>query len=202
MNAWPDDDAWRMPAEPGAGGEGFGRLVAAVRDLQDAITAARLSSPEAHAVAARLEAVLEDLDAFAVPEELQIAGRRPDLPGRGQFFAPVIRWEVLTGEGVTAWVRFGRYYLGANSAAHGGAIPLVFDEVMGEVANRDRPRSRTAYLKVDYRRITPVGRDLRVEAAVVRQEGRKRFVEGAIYDDADLLCEATALFVELRPGQP
>jgi acyl-coenzyme A thioesterase PaaI-like protein len=103
-------------------------------------------------------------------------------------------------DGLTASVTYTAYYVGGNGAVHGGAIPLLFDEVLGRLANTDRPICRTAYLNVDFRHVTPVGRPLRVEARFEREEGRKRYLYGSFSDGEQLTAEAHGLFVELREG--
>lgn len=86
---------------------------------------------------------------------------------------------------------------------HGGAIPLVFDEILGRVASTcGPPMARTAYLHVNYRSITPVDRDLDVTARLVSVSGRKRVVTGEMRDGPVLLTDAEGLFVALKPGQP
>jgi acyl-coenzyme A thioesterase PaaI-like protein len=115
-----------------------------------------------------------------------------------QFFPTVSDTEHVEGH-----VTFGRFYLGGNGAAHGGTIPLLFDEVLGRLANTgDRAKSRTAYLNVDYRAITPIGVELEVRARFELEEGRKRFLSGEIVNGATICAEAHGLFVALRPGQP
>jgi acyl-coenzyme A thioesterase PaaI-like protein len=99
-----------------------------------------------------------------------------------------------------ATITFTTFYSGGNGAAHGGAIPMLFDEVLGRLANTGRTMSRTAYLNVDFRRVTPIDVPLRVEGRVEREEGRKRFLYGAIYDGEHLTAEAHGLFVALREG--
>jgi acyl-coenzyme A thioesterase PaaI-like protein len=100
-------------------------------------------------------------------------------------------------------VVFRPFYLGGNGAAHGGTVPLLFDEVVGRLASAGGPRpARTAYLTVNYRAITPIGVELQLEATVDRREGRKRFASGRLYDGDRLIADCDALFVELRPGQP
>ena len=99
-------------------------------------------------------------------------------------------------------VTLGRFYLGSGGAAHGGVLGLIFDEAMGRLANTGRSRARTAYLRVNFQAITPIGPELRVTAQVDRVEGRKRFLSGAIYHDGELTADAQGLFIELRPGQP
>jgi acyl-CoA thioesterase FadM len=55
---------------------------------------------------------------------------------------------------------------------------------------------------VNYRKIAPIDRELQVEAGIERLQGRKIFVIGRLLDGEDVLCEAEALFVMLKPGQP
>jgi len=184
------------------GGPDFGRMIEALRLIQERITAA--SPPDA--VVAETAGVLEKLAAtlgpYEVDESRQIAGRRMDLPGRGQALVPVLDIDDWDVQHVRARVTLGRFYLGAGGAAHGGVLSLIFDEMLGRLANTGRTRSRTAFLHVNYRNITPIGPELRVEAHVDRVEGRKRFLTGAIYHDGTLTAAAEGLFVELKPGQP
>lgn len=42
--------------------------------------------------------------------------------------------EQLDGTGLRGTAPFGRYYLGSNGAVHGGAVSLVFDEILGQAA--------------------------------------------------------------------
>jgi acyl-coenzyme A thioesterase PaaI-like protein len=103
---------------------------------------------------------------------------------------------------LVASVRFHRHHHGANGAAHGGAVPLPFDELLGGLSNRPgQPRFRTAFLNVNYRAITPIETELRAEATLDRVEGRKRFASGRLYHGNTLLADATGLFVVLREGQ-
>jgi hypothetical protein len=77
------------------------------------------------------------------------------------------------------------------------------DEILGRLANSGgRTRSRTAYLHVDYRSVTPIGEELTFDGRFDRVEGRKRYLSGRMYRGEVLVTEANGLFVELRPGQP
>ena len=68
---------------------------------------------------------------------------------------------------------------------------------------RPRPISRTAFLHVDYRRVTPIDTDLIARGRIRDAEGRKAFVESELYDpDGNLLAEANGLMIRLLPGQP
>jgi acyl-coenzyme A thioesterase PaaI-like protein len=94
--------------------------------------------------------------------------------------------------------------LGRNGAAHGGAIAMLFDSLLGFTAAKltRSPYQRTAYLHVNYRKIAPVEKELQLDAGIERIDGRKMFVEGRLTDGDTLLADGEALFVRLRPGQP
>jgi acyl-coenzyme A thioesterase PaaI-like protein len=183
------------------GGPDFGRMIEALRLVQERITTASAPHDVVAETADTLEKLAATLAPFEVEEARQVAAHRIDLPGRGQAMTPVIHIDEWDDQHVEAHVALGRFYLGAGGAAHGGVLPLIFDETMGRLANTGRSRSRTAYLHVNFRAITPIGHELRVTARVDRIEGRKRFLIGEIHHDGTLTADAEGLFVELRPGQ-
>lgn len=177
-------------------------MVDALRRLQDDLTGAVPTHRSMVWVTRRLRDLSTHLRPFQVDESRQIAGRLVDAPGRGQALVPVVQFEDDTR--MTGRVTFGRYYLGDNGAVHGGAITLLFDELLGRlaIATSDGAPSRTAYLHVNYRSITPVGRDLRVECRLDRREGRKAFMVGVLLDGDTVCADAEGLFLSLLPGQP
>jgi acyl-coenzyme A thioesterase PaaI-like protein len=180
---------------------GFGRLADALRTVQD--LAASTAPPDAvsEQVADRLAEVAELLAPYQVPEAEQRSGRSPELPARGQTLAPV-RYDEKWDDGeASASVVFSRFHVGAG-AVHGGMLALLFDEVLGTLANIGRDRSRTAFLHVNYRSIARIGAELRVAARIERTEGRKCFVSGTLHDGDTLVADAEGLWVVLRPGQP
>jgi acyl-coenzyme A thioesterase PaaI-like protein len=198
-----DDRPGHWGDERTGGDDEFAQMIDALRLLQERITG---TSPP-RSLLAEMTEVFGDLAArlepFAVPERRQVTGRRTDLPGRGQALVPVFHADVSSDHEVRGRLTFSRYYLGGNGAAHGGTIPLMFDEVLGRLANAgERSRSRTAYLHVNYRNITPIGVELRLEARFEREEGRKRYLSAVIYHGDVLTADAEGLFVALRPGQP
>ena len=82
-------------------------------------------------------------------------------------------------------------------------LPLLFDSVFGMVIHAaGRPISRTAFLHVDYRKVTPIDTPLTARGWVRESEGRKAFVRGELLDGDTLLAEANGLMVRLLPGQP
>lgn len=177
-------------------------MIEALRVLQDRMAGAA-PTPELAAEASRtLAGLAAQLGEHAVDEPGQIAGQL-ELPGRAQALVPVVHFDERDEQHAVGRVTFGQFYLGRNAAAHGGAVPLVFDDVLGRLANTGgRPPSRTAYLHVNYRRITPIGRELRLTARFDREEGRKRFLSGELRDGGTVCADAEGLFIALRPGQP
>ena len=177
-------------------------MIDALRVLQDRITGAAPSTELAAEVSRTLADLAVRLGEYAVGEPDQIADQ-VEVPGRGQALVPVVHLDEQDEQHAAGRVTFGRFYLGRNGAAHGGAIPLVFDDVLGRLACAGgRAPSRTAYLHVNYRSITPVGRELQVTARFDREEGRKRFLSGELRDGGTLCADVEGLFVALRPGQP
>ena len=94
--------------------------------------------------------------------------------------------------------------MGGNHAVHGGVLPLLFDAMFGMVVQAaGRPISRTAFLHVDYRKVTPIDTELTAAGWIRETDGRKAFVCAELRDqDGNLLAEANGLMVRLLPGQP
>jgi acyl-coenzyme A thioesterase PaaI-like protein len=178
-------------------------MITALREFLDHVAAAAPDAATTVALTHDLTSWAERLARSAVPERRQIFARRLDLPGRGQTMSP--SFVPVTGdhEHVEGTVTFGRYFLGGGGAVHGGAIPLLFDEVLGRLAiSGDRAPARTAYLHTDFRSITPVGVELAVRAWFISEQGRKRILRAQLSHGDTLCAEAEGLFVELRPDQP
>ncbi|MBS1693027.1 MAG: PaaI family thioesterase [Actinobacteria bacterium] len=207
--ATPSTDAhagggFNPPVPTTRGGPDYGRFVAAVRTLQDHARAADAPDEVISRAADLIEAASELLAPYEADEWNSPSGRRFDLPNRGNILQVPMRVRATEDGRVAGSAEFRRYHLGRNGAAHGGAVALLFDSVLGyTVFTLTRAKSqRTAYLHVDYRAVAPVQKRLRVEAAVDRVEGRKIFVTGRLLDADTVLAEAHALFVTLRQGQP
>lgn len=185
-------------------GPGFGRFVAAMRRLQDLAVSTDPDADTWDRAAEQAEGLVKLLDPFQAQEGVAPAGRVPSLPGMGSLLMPPWKMTKFDVDGVEIRGQFSRYYVGGNMAVHGGVIPLVFDWVCGMVVHASgRPISRTAFLKVDYRKVTPIDTPLTVRGRVTEAEGRKAFIAGELVDETDtVLAEAHALMVRLLPGQP
>jgi len=197
-------DSWaHLGAMRERGGSDYPELVAQMRRVQDSFVAAHLPAALVPDFAEQLGELADRLAEYEAEESATPAGSRLDLPGRGHpFLLPHIvdQWSDTR---VEARVTFTPFHLGGNGAAHGGSLPLLFDEVLGRLANSSgRSIARTAYIHVNYRHITPVGKVLRLEATLDREEGRKRYASGRLLDGDVVVSDAEGLFVALRPGQP
>ena len=189
------------PASPGPG---FGRFVAAMRRLQDLAVSADPEDGVWDDAADRAAALVELLGPFEADEGKAPAGRTPDLPGMGSLLLPPWTLTRYAPDGVEMTGYFTRFHVGGNHAVHGGVLPLLFDHMFGMISHAaGRPISRTAFLHVDYRKITPIDTPLAVRGRVTSAEGRKAFVSAELVDGDDtVLAEGNGLMVRLLPGQP
>ncbi len=208
LTPWPDADVtseadWDVRAPAPRGGAEFAALHHAQRLLQDRLTGAALPPALAKDLTERLLDLCDAIGEHQVGEPDRMDGWRPDLPGRAHPLLPPYYIDEETESTLSGRVTFTRFYLGGNGAAHGGAHPLLFDDVLGRVMNHHQPGvSRTAFLKVNYRRVTPLDVELRFEASRDSIDGRKRWGSARLFDAAgQLLSDAEALFLQLLPGQ-
>ena len=189
------------PASPGPG---FGRFVAAMRRLQDLAVSADPGDGVWDDAADRAAALVELLGPFEADEGKAPAGRTPDLPGMGSLLLPPWTLTRYAPDGVEMTGYFTRFHVGGNHAVHGGVLPLLFDHMFGMISHAaGRPISRTAFLHIDYRKITPIDTPLAVRGRVTSTEGRKAFVSAELVEGDDVvLAEGNGLMVRLLPGQP
>ncbi|WP_293306012.1 PaaI family thioesterase [Mycolicibacterium sp.] len=181
---------------------GFGRFVSAMRRAQDLAVSADVL--DWNAAAERVE----DLVAYLAPHEetrsAAPAGRVATLPGAGSVLMPPWQIREFTPDAVEVGVQFSSYHVGGNNAVHGGVVAMMFDVMCGIIIHSiGRPISRTAFLHVDYRNITPIDVPLTMRGWASKVEGRKTFVNAELTDpDGTLTAEANGLMVQLLPGQP
>ena len=188
-------------AQPGPGYEPF---VTSMRRLQDLAVSANPDSDTWVAAADRVAELIALLEPFQAAEGVGPAGRMPKLPGAGNLLMPPFKVSKFAPEGVELTVEFSRFHVGGNYAVHGGVLPLLFDSVFGMVIHAGgRPISRTGFLHVDYRSITPIDVPLTARGWIRSVEGRKAFVNAELHrPDGTLCAEANGLMIRLLPGQP
>ena len=185
-------------------GPAYGEFVETMRTLQD-LTVCVDAPDEVFADAlGKARELAELLEPYRAVEGQGPAGRVMHLPGRGSLL--MLPWTVREAgpDGITMSGVFRRYHLGGNGAAHGGVLPLLFDDLFGMIVHyAGRPISRTAYLHVNYRKVTLLDTPLTVRGRVDRIEGRKTFVTAELLDEqGELLADCEGLMVQLLPWQP
>ncbi len=172
-----------------------------VRQLQNALVAAKPEVAESQAIAAKLAEVTELVQGLAVSEHEQLYGVGEMGGSISQALLPPLTLDFLDDEELRAHFTAGPFAMGTNQVMHGGVISAIFDTVMGRMAlGLDGPACRTAYLNTQYRSVAPIGERLELRARVASIEGRKRFITAELFHGETLCAEADALFVELRSG--
>ncbi|CAN7202375.1 PaaI family thioesterase [Mycolicibacterium frederiksbergense] len=185
-------------------GPGFERFLTAMRRAQDLAVSVNPDGDTWAAAADRAEELVALLEPHQAAEGVGPANRVPSLPGAGSLLMPPWRVSTFEADGVELTVQFSRFHVGGNQAVHGGVLPLLFDSVFGMVIHATgRPISRTAFLHVDYRRVTPIDTPLTVRGWLREAEGRKAFVNAELLDaEGNVLAESNGLMIRLLPGQP
>jgi acyl-coenzyme A thioesterase PaaI-like protein len=195
--AYPDAAAFVTPARE--------RLAGAARRLVDALLTADVDEAQLDAAADATEAALTVLVTDpARPALLSRRGERrhedylPRSPLVGALHpgAPPFEWEFRDDRFVGHAV-LGAAFEGPPGYVHGGWVALMFDEALGIANVTSGHPGMTARLTVRYRRPTPLGTTLRLEAWTREREGRRITTVGTLHA-GDLLCaEAEGLFIQI-----
>jgi hypothetical protein len=177
------------------------RLAREVRAVQDAVIGTAAPNDVVDSVIRQLAEITDQLEPYSLSSQPTHGWDDTHRSAHTRTFGPVLEDVRLTDHQMSARLTLNAFYLGANGAAHGGSIPLVFDQALAQLAQYRGSISRTAYLNVSYRAVTPVLKPLKVEGRLERIDGRKRFIHGTILYGEVVTAEADALYVALRPGQ-
>ncbi|MFA1539419.1 PaaI family thioesterase [Actinomadura monticuli] len=179
-------------------------LAARVRELAEATVLTAVGTAEAAAVAAEIEALTARLSAGRrdAPPFVPSGERRMDrqignpVTGALNPLAPPVRLRVSSDGIVRGEFTLSSVYEGPPSYVHGGVSAMVLDQVLGMAAAASGTPGMTATLETRYRRPTPLGVPLSVEAKASRVEGRKVYASGTICGpDGRVTVEATAMFI-------
>ncbi len=185
-------------------GENYAPFLEAMRTLQDLTVSVDCPDEIFGKAREQADALIDLLAPYRAPELQGPSGRVPALPGRGSLLLPPWVMTEAGPTGVRMQGEFRRFHLGGNNAVHGGVLPLLFDDLFGSLVHyAGRPISRTAFLHINYRKVTPLETPLVVEGTVDRVEGRKTFVSARLRDESEtLLADCEGLMVQLLPWQP
>jgi len=118
------------------------------------------------------------------------------LVGLANPIAPPMKlW--IDGDVVRGTAVFGQQYEGPPGHVHGGIVAAAFDEVLGMTQSLSGIGGMTGRLVVNYRKPTPLGRELTFTGRLDRVEGRKIFTSGMLHDGETLCAEAEGLFISV-----
>jgi acyl-coenzyme A thioesterase PaaI-like protein len=188
-----------------------GALADSVRDLIDAVIRSEVDPDELESVRGEVEALTKRLRVQQIPGSFgqthgfssgAIRAWGNAAIGLRNAVAPPMVNETREDGTVVGRATLGAAYEGPPGMAHGGVVALLLDQVLGEAAHVAGRPGFTAYLTVNYRHLTALGR-IRTEARAEPPERgaeHKTFVRGALFtigeDGSETLCaEAEGLFV-------
>lgn len=98
---------------------------------------------------------------------------------------------------VVGHARLSRTYEGPPHGVHGGIVAGLFDEILGASQVLCPPPGVTAKLEVRYRHLTPIDEDLRFEAWIVSERGRRVEAHATCHAGETLTADARAWFVRI-----
>lgn len=185
------------------------RAAASVRRLTSAVATGRSDMPGLSAVACRIRALADDLEARCCSAAERVY--QMNTIGRIVRYSPVVgSANVLAaplhlrhiGDGNEGTVNFSAAYQGSLGVVHEGFAAMVLDVALAEANMAAGVPAMTAGLTLRYHHPMPVGRDLTVRAWHVYVDGRKSWCRGEIWWEHDLCVSAEGLFMVPREGGP
>ncbi|MCC1497282.1 PaaI family thioesterase [Alcanivorax sp. 1008] len=116
--------------------------------------------------------------------------------GLSNPIAPQLRWRTQTAEGVEGQISLGEHYQGPPGRVHGGVIAWILDALLSRAMHAALKIGVTGTLNIRYMASTPIDTQLRCTARIVRMEGRKMFIEGAIFNGEQQTVQAEGIFLQ------
>ncbi len=179
-------------------------LADGLRRMLDATVRLRGDHPSLAAAADKLSDLAENLERL-LPETPP-----PRYPSGLASIEEIFRYDFVMGDRnpVAALVRFdnrdqtaigyatfGNVYEGPPGCVHGAVIAGVFDQVLNVANLLNGTPGPTVRLEIDFRKPTPLHRELRFEARCDRVENRRVHTTARCYDGDTLTAEASGIFV-------
>ena len=123
------------------------------------------------------------------------------IRGRLNPIAPPLEtWLGTRGDGreaILGRARMGSPYEGPPHGVHGGFLAALFDDVLGAAQQLAAKAGVTAILKIRYRDITPLDEELRFEAWIHEEHGRRVVARATCTADGTLTADAEAIFIQV-----
>jgi acyl-coenzyme A thioesterase PaaI-like protein len=133
------------------------------------------------------------------PEQMQ-RGDRPHNPviGAANPLSPPMSIRVLDDGSVLSEITMRPIHEGPPGAVHGGWVASLLDQLLGIANTVANVGGMTAELTIRYRKATPYGVPLTIQARTDSAEGRKIYASGEIMANGVVTAEATGVFI--RPS--
>jgi uncharacterized protein (TIGR00369 family) len=177
-------------------------LTQSVRTLIDTLVRTEVDLDSARAAHAHIQRALDLLGEKVMPGSF---GTCSDLQQRGEPWGNVVIGlrnpmalplnivDDSPGQ-VSADMHVGAAYEGPPGHVHGGVCSLVLDHVLSAAAYQPGRPVYTGTLQITYIRPTPLG-DLRAEAWVEHEAGRKTYVRGRLVSEGHTTVKAQGIFI-------
>ena len=203
-----DDEQWLGPDQPPAVGAEIDELADQLRRVLARAVEVRPRAGELQPAIEQARALAETLEGLSnvhAPADGAVArpydpNRFNPVSGKGNPAAPPLdMWFVDGPDGLWSEGRitFGIAYQGGPGHVHGAMVTAMYDDLLGR---SQLSAGFTGWIKVTFRRPTPLHRELRLRAWVDKVDGRKRWIHGTCHLDGELLTEAEGLFIAPRAG--
>lgn len=188
-------------------------LVAAVRDLLDAVMRTDVDDATKASVAADLANINSRLRSKVRQPYIIVVrhtnGRIENVTQAGSGplnpRAPIVSFDPVPVPGdayapveVTAHAVLDASMSGPPEKAHGGIVATMLDEVLGVASTAAGASGLTVALNIRFRAGTPLGVPLTVTARGTGVDGRKSFASGEVRHGDTVVAEATAVYVSVH----
>jgi acyl-coenzyme A thioesterase PaaI-like protein len=207
----PADNAYTGIDSEGAADDGAaGALGDSLRRLMDAAVVTAVDDEELNAVAQAIDALSERLEGVG-GEFLQARmpwpsgermrrGDRAHNPviGSANPLSPPMPVRVLDDGSVVSEITMRPIHEGPPGYIHGGWVASLLDQLLGVANTVAHVGGMTAELTIRYRKGTPFGVPLVVQARTDSVDGRRIYASGEILADGVVTAEASGVFI--RPS--
>ncbi len=188
------------------------RVADAIKQLTEALVTSSPNIDTMHAIAGQLEVTAEEFRGS--PRiygrfDWSASGEHGNFGQVSHELNPMAGWSNPIAPPVNNWIegdlalgtcQCGWAYEGPPGSVHGGFVAAIFDQFLGMAQVLGGQPGMTGYLHVNYHRRTPLNTELKLEARLVKVEGRKTFMRGEMYAEGVMTASAEGLFVEPRGG--
>jgi hypothetical protein len=188
------------------------RVAAAIKHLTEVLVTSSPDVEQMHEIATKLEATAKEFSAspriygrvdWTISGEHgsfgQISHELNPLAGHSNPVAPPINsW--IEDERAYGTCQCGWAYEGPPGTIHGGIVAAIFDQFLGMAQLLGGQPGMTGYLHTRYHQRTPLNTELKLEAWLIKTEGRKTIMCGEMYADGVKTASCEGLFVQPKGG--